>query len=36
MLRTFDWMMLIFGAILIYTAYHTSFGKDDKPTEETL
>ncbi len=36
LLKTFDWMMLIFGAILIYTAFHTAFGKDDKPPEKTL
>ncbi len=36
MLRQFNWMMLIFGAILIYTAIHTAFGKDDKPPEESF
>lgn len=37
LLNTFHWMIIIFGAILIYAAYKTAFGKDDdKPTEETL
>ncbi len=36
MLNLFNWMMLIFGAILIYAAYNTAFGKEDKPPEESL
>lgn len=36
MLERFDWMMLIFGAILIYTAIHTAFGKDDKPPQDSF
>jgi len=29
LLNTFDWMMLVFGAILLFTAYKTAFGGDD-------
>jgi len=36
LLNNFDWMMLIFGAILVYSAIKTTFGNDDKPPEETL
>lgn len=36
LLDNFDWMMLIFGAILIYSAIKTTFGNEDKPPEETL
>ena len=37
LLHTFNWMMLVFGAILIFTAWKTAFGSgDDKPTEETF
>ncbi len=37
LLHAFDWMMYVFGAILIYTAYKTALSKSgDKPPEETL
>ena len=37
LLETFDWMMYIFGAILIYTAIKTAFSKSEgKKTEDTL
>ncbi len=37
LLHNFDWMMYVFGAVLIYTAYKTAFAKDgDKKTEDTL
>ena len=37
LLHTFDWMMYVFGIILIYTAYKTAFAKEgDKKTEDTL
>ena len=37
LLDTFDWMMYIFGAILIYTAVKTAFSKSEgKKTEDTL
>jgi tellurite resistance protein TerC len=37
LLETFDWMMYIFGAILIYTAVKTAFSKSEgKKTEDTL
>ncbi len=36
MLEAFDWMMIVFGIVLIYAAYHTAFGKDDKPPEKSL
>ena len=37
LLDTFHWMMIVFGAILIFAAYKTAFGHDDeKPVEETL
>lgn len=37
LLHTFDWMMYVFGAVLIYTAYKTAFAKEgDKKTEDTL
>ena len=36
LLETFDWMMIIFGVIILYAAYKTAFGSEDKPTEETF
>jgi tellurite resistance protein TerC len=36
LLKTFDWMLIIFGAIILYAAYKTAFGNNDKPTEETF
>ncbi|AGI48450.1 Membrane protein TerC, possibly involved in tellurium resistance [Thermoplasmatales archaeon BRNA1] len=37
LLDTFDWMMYVFGVILIYTAWHTACSKGgEKPPEETL
>ncbi len=36
LLETFDWMMIIFGIIILYAAFKTAFGNEDKPTEETF
>lgn len=37
LLHTFEWMMYVFGAVLIYTAYKTAFSKEgDKKAEDTL
>ena len=36
LLDNFDWMMIIFGIIILYAAWKTVFGSKDKPTEETL
>lgn len=36
MLEAFDWMMIVFGIILVYASYHTAFGKDDKPPEQSF
>ena len=36
LLDNFDWMMIIFGAIILYAAYKTAFGADEKPPEKTL
>jgi len=36
LLETFDWMMLVFGAILAYVAVKTILPDRDKPVEKTL
>ena len=37
LLESFDWMMYVFGAVLLYTAYKTAFKKErERKTEDTL
>ena len=36
LLESFDWMLIVFGIIILYAAYKTAFGAGEKPPEKTF